>query len=1270
MSDIPRPGSGSELYLIPTITVAPSTASEEYGLEPGFPMPADTNRTNARLGIVGSLSEADKNQLPITITIEGIAALKAGIQDQIQRALSSDRVQITDLIRQVRRSLYPPTGGAPVPRFAVTRGGGPLMGIDPDFSGASFSTLTAPAGYVMPANVSYAPSAPMVIDARGRLLCCYLIEDSSGGADDGKHRILAYYFDQAIHTDWQPAVSVSDWGTDWVLNNGSILNTPHLALVNYRNEVYAIVSDTGSISTAATGSIIVYRLATNGATSPPWEFEQIGDPVRIATSTGVLANGGLAAVALPDRVVVAVGAVGLQDYGFREETRGIWIGQSTDLQDWSEASDNSGGFTALDDFAPVLPLESDGSRLTQKVNKVRMYLGGDPDRGWAVTDNGKIYATQDGGASWSQQSSPVSVPLYDVACVSGQGDAITLYACGGSGCVLKSVDSGVTWKVVSIAVGEGRAIDPDLFTDSRSEYKHRAPIGDGPLYAMVWSSSDRGWIVGSGKIAFTENGGGNWTAVEPRETTATFTSVILVDDTTILCGGSIQRQRKRSTPLGVDLKRYRFVRITNADAPNYFGGDYSFHDQTTSDAYRIEAIYRRSATQAYACGRGGTLLYSSTINQSSPTWTALPDTAPKGRNFTDLIWREGKSGSTPTEVKNEFIVATDDGLIARSVNNGASWVLQHVGSEEAGGKLAVLTTSTTSDDESVILYAGGSGLWRTDLSAIFDAFPSLTALATGEILLATANLQAGRIDLRRSRNRGVTFERVDLSDSAVVTFTPQTSFSTLDNASLRPDLAIADDGAILLTAGGGGVVNLDGTASQWLPRDSKQLPLPLGSLSITSASTQNRSRLTLPYGGGRLFTTSVNSSGDIQTRTAREWSSTSLAYFCPVIPSVAQRIGVGDIKVVWPSVNIPKGDSWTIEASYRYPARHLVTETRGMFWRNSALSIVSNSVTHLWDRQDADIATALGSGTVWNVTAGAMFGVNFRRAVLAISIPSHASATWPTSATDYTEFFLDGMVEEAILRLAPNNTSTGSPYNVLAVTGKTWVPSQWKPAHRRYYAEIDTGSGPVVSYPILDNGPDFLVIQRNENAFSVAAGHTVAIVGDRLFFDGTGGRRNGLPVEPLIDSPYEFGRLVRLVIPAQPTPDGYAKIEGLCFGRHVPITVKTAAGEFLRDGRDREFSTRMQQSAILEKSLTGAVAVETFGSIQPTYRQSYSGTQWFDIAATMHPLLPMLRRAFVIAFDASDPQRTCEWVRMLGDPEIVHSGGDLHSVTLELEAVK
>ncbi len=69
----------------------------------------------------------------------------------------------------------------------------------------------------------------------------------------------------------------------------------------------------------------------------------------------------------------------------------------------------------------------------------------DGDNGWVVGDEGLILATEDGGATWNEQTSGVGVNLFDVHFWNAQQG----FAVGQAGTIVATDDGGATWQQIT-----------------------------------------------------------------------------------------------------------------------------------------------------------------------------------------------------------------------------------------------------------------------------------------------------------------------------------------------------------------------------------------------------------------------------------------------------------------------------------------------------------------------------------------------------------------------------------------------------------------------------------------------------------------------------------------------------------------------------------------------------------------------------------------------------------------------------------------------------
>ena len=111
----------------------------------------------------------------------------------------------------------------------------------------------------------------------------------------------------------------------------------------------------------------------------------------------------------------------------------------------------------------------------------------------AVGNYGKIVRTDDGGATWKIQKTPVRTNLQKVAA----WDRKSLVAIGDKNTVLVTGDAGQNWKKVEIPSSK---------------------FGDQLLSATIDPESGRAWIVGnSGTVFVSDDRGGTWSRAHPEE---------------------------------------------------------------------------------------------------------------------------------------------------------------------------------------------------------------------------------------------------------------------------------------------------------------------------------------------------------------------------------------------------------------------------------------------------------------------------------------------------------------------------------------------------------------------------------------------------------------------------------------------------------------------------------------------------------------------------------------------------------------------------------
>ena len=136
----------------------------------------------------------------------------------------------------------------------------------------------------------------------------------------------------------------------------------------------------------------------------------------------------------------------------------------------------------------------------------------DEKNGWLCGEWGTILKTEDGGATWKQQSSGVESTLFGIA----MRDAQNGTAVGTDSVILRTEDGGATWKPVT------------------SGFQDRA------FYEVAFSGAN-GWLAGNqGLVMQSTDGGASWKQVQtPKEVWSEwFRGIGLRGDRGLVVGGS------------------------------------------------------------------------------------------------------------------------------------------------------------------------------------------------------------------------------------------------------------------------------------------------------------------------------------------------------------------------------------------------------------------------------------------------------------------------------------------------------------------------------------------------------------------------------------------------------------------------------------------------------------------------------------------------------------------------------------------------------------
>lgn len=175
---------------------------------------------------------------------------------------------------------------------------------------------------------------------------------------------------------------------------------------------------------------------------------------------------------------------------------------------------------AKDESVSYLLKTSDGGESWARVDVTRgedvdIKLAGlsfaDAEHGWVYGEQGVLYATSDGGATWSRQR----VPTRHLLLGGAFADAHTGWLSGGGLTLLRTEDGGETWRAgtLYIPISDPQKIAAPRATGAILEPAPRSASLPASLRlnAIFFSGSEAGWAVGAnGAIFYTANGGRSW----------------------------------------------------------------------------------------------------------------------------------------------------------------------------------------------------------------------------------------------------------------------------------------------------------------------------------------------------------------------------------------------------------------------------------------------------------------------------------------------------------------------------------------------------------------------------------------------------------------------------------------------------------------------------------------------------------------------------------------------------------------------------------------
>lgn len=219
-----------------------------------------------------------------------------------------------------------------------------------------------------------------------------------------------------------------------------------------------------------------------------------------------------------------------------------------------------GGSATAGDSLGVVMLTNDGGNSWSQLSfnpKYRLYSGDfiTTQTGFVSSrGNAGVFKTTDGGATWAQQTLPItstSTIIYSTEF----WDEQTGYVATSGGDLLKTTDGGANWVALPDPHGTSAIYDIELFsvadliatgssgktyrsTDGGTTWTNLNPTTS-TIYACDFPSAQFGYLVGSsGRIVMTSDGGTTWT-VQTSNSTATLYSVKFYSDSVGFVLGSV-----------------------------------------------------------------------------------------------------------------------------------------------------------------------------------------------------------------------------------------------------------------------------------------------------------------------------------------------------------------------------------------------------------------------------------------------------------------------------------------------------------------------------------------------------------------------------------------------------------------------------------------------------------------------------------------------------------------------------------------------------------
>ncbi len=309
-----------------------------------------------------------------------------------------------------------------------------------------------------------------------------------------------------------------------------------------------------------------------------------------------------------------------------------------------------------------------------------------PSSGWAVGDRGVIWHTDDGGASWHQQPSPISCSLNAAFFLDGRrgwavGGHCQPYSDATRGVVLRTDDGGATWLELP------QSLLPLLTGVKFFDREHGIAYGESASYYP------------SG-VFDTRDGGATWQPLPAEQSGNWLAGDFLEPDAGAVAGpagqiATLVRRKVVASPLAASsLRSFRAMQLvapvggwavgdgglllTTNDLGHSWQTPLGNLPQAVADQFNFHAL-AVEGPNVWVAGSPGTRIFHSSDEGKSWQAVATGQTAPlRAMRFIDTQhgWAAGDFGN---------ILATHDG--------GRSWQTQHTGAQRAA-LLAIFANPT------------------------------------------------------------------------------------------------------------------------------------------------------------------------------------------------------------------------------------------------------------------------------------------------------------------------------------------------------------------------------------------------------------------------------------------------------------------------------------------------------------------------------------------------------------------------------------------------